>query len=124
MKRQPAAALLLTLLVACVACVASQRERTIRASLITVNELRDAFVTLDGKLQLAIVDTAKTREEGSARLAAYRTRRDELVEAFELAYRSIAIAATVDDGTKSLAAALEAMRRVESLVNKLKETSP
>lgn len=108
------------LLVLLVACGASARERTIRTALVAVNEARDAFVIVDRDIQLGIVKVATSKEDGAAKLADYRKSRENLVAAFEVAYRAIAIAATIDDGTRSLAAALEAMRKIEMLVGQLK----
>lgn len=117
--RARASVLLLVLLVA---CGASARERTIRTALVTVNEARDAFVIIDRDVQLAIVAKASSKDEGVATLAIYRKQREGLITAFEEAYRSIAIAAALDDGTRSLAAAVEAVAKIQTLVDRLKGT--
>lgn len=83
-------------------CGASARERTLNATLVTVNAARDGFIEHDRVTQLALVDAAPTREAAVAELAAYRKKREPVVEAFTAAYRALAIAAVLEDDPKSL----------------------
>lgn len=83
--------------VASTGCSASQRERTIKTTLAAVNETRVAFVVFDRAAQAAIVATATSYEQGATALAAYRAKREIVVDAFSFAYRSIATAATIND---------------------------
>lgn len=101
-------------------CGASQRERTIKATLVAVNETRDAFVSFDQATQLAIVQAAPTYERGTVALHVYRSKREAVVEAFELVYRAIATAATLDDDP-SLATMLAAARSIATAFNALKQ---
>lgn len=109
-------------LVMLAACGASQRERTIKATLATVNEVRDAFVTFDRTTQLAIVNAAPTYERGAAALKTYRAKRDLVAEAFAVVYRAIATAATVNDDP-SVATMLVAARQIADAFRSLKEGS-
>lgn len=115
--------LAIILLLVLVACGPSQREQTIKITLTRVNQARDAFIVLDQKIQAAIVDSAKTFEEGVARLEAYRQKRALAVQGFEIAYRMIAIAATSDDD-KSLLTMLATMREIISAVETLSAYPP
>ncbi len=118
--RARATALLLLVLCALAACGASQREKTIKATLATTNTVRDEFIALDSKAQMLIVETATTREEGVSRLLAYRAKRDVIVQGFAIVYKAIATAATTSDDPsvatmldtfKTLKAAIDAVRK-------------
>ncbi len=104
-----------------VACGATQREQTIKATLATVNEARDAFVVLDNSAQQAIIAIAPSYERGLAALLAYRKRREVVVDAFAAAYRAIAMAAAADDST-SVPDMLTAARYVVGAVKTLAQT--
>ena len=79
------------------ACGASQRETTIKTALVTVDTARDSFVAFDASEQSMIVNKATSLDDGKAQLATYRDRRVKIVEAFTVAYRAIAAAATIND---------------------------
>ena len=83
--------------VALPACGASQRETTIKTALVTVDTARDSFVAFDASEQSMIVNKATSLDDGKAQLATYRDRRVKIVEAFTVAYRAIAAAATIND---------------------------
>lgn len=100
--RNPSRILLLVVLTL-VACGASARQRTISATLLGVDTAKSAFVAFDGAHQLQLVEAATSKEVGAAKLASYRDRRVKLVVAFEGAYRSLAIAAILNDDPSSLA---------------------
>lgn len=90
----------LTLLIALCALAAcsgaSQRRKTIDATLAAVNRARDAFISVDDVAQTTITETATSLEQGKQRLADYYKRRTLVVEAFAAAYRAISLAATSD----------------------------
>ena len=113
------------LLVLCVlaTCGASQREKTIKTTLAAVNDARDMFIVLDSKIQNAIADSAKSVEDGIARLDAYKKKREAGVAVFEAAYRSIAIAATAND-EKSVVMMLSTIAQVKQLIETLKGLAP
>lgn len=112
--------LVLLVVLALAACGASQRERTVKATLAAVNETRDAFIVFDRTVQQTIVDTAPTYERGDAALLRYRVKRVRVVDAFALAYRAISIAATVNDDP-SVATMAAAARAVADAWRLLKE---
>ena len=99
-------------------CGGNQRQQMLRTSLVAVNAARDGFVTWDAAHQAQIVAMATSKEDGRARLDAYRTDRAKLVDTFELVYRVIAIAATQSDES-SLDAALRASKRLLDSIEKL-----
>lgn len=101
--RRPAVAILLVLLVA---CGASARTRALQSQLAITNVARDTFVAVSEKRQLQIVETATSREDGIAKLTAFRKARDPVVKAFEAAYRAIAAAALIDTSVAEVAAAV------------------
>lgn len=96
------------------ACGASQREKAVRASVVAVNAARDGFEAWDAAHQKAIVDKATSREDGEAKLAAYRASRDPIVHGFEIAYRLLAVAATQTDDPSLRAALAAAASAVEA----------
>lgn len=104
-----------------VACTATQRERTITATLAAVNDARDTFVTIDRAAQNAIVALAPSYERGYAALLVYRKKRELVVEAFAAAYRAIAIAATTDEAT-AIPNMITAARYVAGALNALKDS--
>jgi hypothetical protein len=61
-------------------------------TLTTVDAARVAFVAWDDKAQAEIVETATSVEEGKARFAAHRLKRNRLIASFEAAYRTLALA--------------------------------
>lgn len=111
---------LVVLVVVLAACGASQRERTIKATLATVNQASDAFASFDHATQTGIVAAAPTYERGAAALAAYRKKRELVVDAFALVYRAIATAAMVDDDP-SLVNMLTAARQIAAAFHSLKQ---
>lgn len=74
-------------------CGPSARDKTLSATLLSVNAARDGFVEWDKQYQESIVDAATSLEEGKDKLLAYREDRDIVLRAFEVAYRTIAVAA-------------------------------
>lgn len=101
-------------------CSASQRERTIKTTLVAVNETRAAFVTFDRTTQAAIVELAPTYERGAAALIEYRKKREIVIEAFAIVYRAIATAATVNDDP-SIATMLAAAKQIADAFHHLKQ---
>lgn len=86
-------------------CSASKRQDTIRATLVGLNSARDGYTRWDLQHQKAIVEKATSREEGETKLSTYRERQATVVSSFEIAYRTLALAATQTDDP-SLSAAL------------------
>jgi len=102
---------LLVVLCLVAACGASGRQKAIRSSVLVVNELRDSYLVLDKQVQFAIVDTAKTHEDGVKRLDEYEEKTKSIDDAFAAAYRALAIVATAEDAP---------LPNVFALINKLK----
>ena len=91
--------LLAICILALLSCSPSKRETTLRASLVSVNATRDAFVAYDAKKQQQITDVEATSyADGLQRLAAYKAKRSLLLTRIEAAYRVIAAAAVLDSG--------------------------
>jgi hypothetical protein len=105
------------------ACGASHRDRTIKATLASVNAVRDDFIAIDGRAQLAIVEAASTREEGAARLAIYREKRDIIVQGFVVVYKAIATAATTS-GEPSVSAMLDAAKKLQAATEAVRKEIP
>jgi hypothetical protein len=79
------------------ACSGSQRQKTIRASVVAVSASREAWVAWDRQHQLDIVKESTTKDEVDAKLAAYRHQRDDLMTAYTVAYEGLALASTQAD---------------------------
>ncbi len=113
-----AAAVIATVL----ACGAGQREKTIKATLISVNAERDAFGELDLKAQQAIVAACNPPEcfeaEARRRIEAYREQRAKILASFEAVYRALAIAATSDVSLRSMLDAIAKLKAALSVIQK------
>lgn len=118
MRQRASLSLLVLILGLVAACNGSQRQKTLRATLVGMNAARDGLVVFDKSHQLAIVEKATTREDGEQQLAAYRAKRAPVVDGFELAYRLLALAATQNDDP-SLKAALEASKSMLEAIRSL-----
>lgn len=110
------AALVLVVLLA--ACGASSRERALRTTLAAVDASAAGFETWDGQHQKAIVDQAKSADEATASITAYRLKREQAVAAFEVAYHAIAAAAL--HGSAAIGPALKAAEEAYQVLEELK----
>jgi len=114
------------LILCCVACGASAREKAIHAMTVATNVSRDKFVETDKKLQTIVLSTSTTMEQFQARITEYRTHRNEAVEKFEAVYAAIAAAAVLaeDPDLAKLYATAKALQEVLEQIDKLlpKET--
>lgn len=119
--RQPIA--LLLLLAMFVACGASQREKTIRATLVTVNAAGDGLVKLDAQLQADIVARATSFDAGKAALAEHRDRREVVLKAFIVAYHAIAAAILLNNDDKSLSDVLQAAKLLKEAIDEFANPS-
>lgn len=93
---QPRHVLVVLLLIA-IACGPGAREKTLRSAMINLDTARTAFVVLDRAAQAVIVETAPSLEVGQRRLAEHRANRQAVVDAFEVAYRAVALASLNKD---------------------------
>lgn len=103
---------------ATVSCAASQRESAIKAALVTADATSAAFVAYDSSRQDEIAAAATSLEDGKAKLAEYRGKRAKAEKAFAVAYRAIAVAATLNDD-QSIAALQTAVADVVAAVKEL-----
>jgi hypothetical protein len=103
---------ILALCIVLVGCGATQRQKTITATLAAVDAARDGFVEYDRLHQQGIVNDADSADAARSKLDAYRRKREPLVQAFTTAYRALAIAAALDDDPKSLATMLFVARQL------------
>lgn len=87
------AILLVTLLAG---CGASQREKTLKATLIATNAVRDEFVKFDATHQQQLVKDAESFEAGKVSLEAYRKTRERVLTLFEAVYQGIGAALLLD----------------------------
>lgn len=79
------------------ACTKTGRMDTIRTTLGAVNAARDGFKEWDIRHQRMIVEVSRDKAEAQKDLASYREERRPVSESFELAYASLAVAATQTD---------------------------
>ncbi len=104
-----------------IACTGNKRQDTLRASLAVMNGARDGFKAWDAAHQKAIVDGATSKEDATAKIAAYRVKQAELVLVIEAAYHALAQAALKSDDPSLK----EALARATELVAAVKAfTSP
>ncbi len=100
------------------ACSGGQRKDTLRATVISVNAARDGFTTWDGEHQQRIVEVSTSREAAETSLHEYRDKRSTVINAVEVTYRALAMAATQSDDL-SLKAALTKASELIDAINKL-----
>ncbi len=81
-------ALALALLAAC----AAGRQEILSRTMAGLGAAEKAFVAYDAKQQEAIVASATSREDGAAKLLAWRARRDRVAATFVTAYGALAVA--------------------------------
>ena len=106
-------------------CGASARETALRSSFIGVNAAREGFVTWDEQHQGQIVAGATSYVDGQTQLAEYRTAREQIVSAFVVAYRAVALAATTEDAPlKDMLAAVKALREAIASLQEPPAASP
>lgn len=101
--------LVLWLLASC----ASHREKTIKALWISGDVASAAWKIYDSQKQDEIIDSATSRVDGQAKLAAYRVGQARILARFTLYYHALAAAAIVND-EQSLSAAVRAAALLRS----------
>jgi hypothetical protein len=115
----PALVIYLCAFLACAAitgaCGASQRTKTLHATLVAVNTARDGFEVWDLAHQRSLLSSSTTQEDYQARVTAYHERRASVIAAFELAYHALA-SASVQGDQPSLRSALEQSASLLTLV--------
>lgn len=96
-------------------CGASQRTKTIQASVLTVNAARDGWFAWDRAHEHQIVENAKTREEVELELAAYRNKSAVIYASFEIVYQGLKVAAKQTDEPSLSAALVTVVQLIESI---------
>lgn len=106
------------------ACGASSRTKALRVNLVALNTARDATLVLSKEREKQIYDACNppscTKEEGHARVDAWRVKVDIAIKALDVAYRAVHDAGLLDDA-KSTSDAVAAAARALTLYNELKE---
>lgn len=98
LARDLALSLVLGLVVACGAGraeIVKTAQGTTETALGALDALGRSFATWDEQHQQDIVDAAPSREDGAAKLAAYRAKRQKVTAALSAAYASIGAVAAV-----------------------------
>lgn len=96
----------LLLLVGCM----SAQERALKITYASVNAARDSYVVLDMEAQRLIALQPKPTEQLQSDILAYRARRIFVIEAFAVAYASIAAASFDISRLPEAIAALKTLR--------------
>ena len=112
------------LVIAIAACGASSRTKALRVNLVALNTARDAVLTISKEREKQIYDSCNppscAKEEGHARVDAWRGKVDVVIKAIDLGYRGVHDAALLAD-TKSASDAAAAALRALALYNELKD---
>jgi hypothetical protein len=124
-----AIAIFMIIMAACGGSVTQRTSQALGTALGATNAARDQFSAWDKQHQLDIVDRATTREQAEAELAAYRAKRQKIVQAFTVAYGAIASAAAtvplVEAGVKKetdlLGLLTDAVGAVQTVMGSVKD---
>lgn len=97
MKFKPAIyATIVILLAACGGgSISHKTNEAVKVALTATNEARTQFTAWDKQHQLSIVDKAQTREQAESELQSYREKRQKIIQAFTVAYSSMAAASAL-----------------------------
>ena len=75
--------------------ISHKTNEAIKVALTATNEARTQFTAWDKQHQLSIVDKAQTREQAESELQSYREKRQKIIQAFTVAYSSMAAASAL-----------------------------
>lgn len=112
------------IVLAIAACGSSAREKTLHATLVSLDATSAAFVSWDASKQDAIVAAATSEADGIAKLTAYKASRAKLVGYLEAAYRTLAAAAVLDGSADGLSKAVSAAAQVAAAWDALRGGAP
>jgi len=104
-------------------CAASTRESAIRSAIAALDVSSTALVVYDKEHQESIVSGATSLDDGKAKLAAYRAKREVVRKAFVVAGAAIGVAATLNDD-HSMAGMQLALKQVLDAVTALTGGAP
>ena len=123
-QRSARLVMLLVMLCLVAACGASSRTKALRVNLVALNTARDAVLSISKEHEQQLYDSCNppscTKEEGHARVDAWRGKVDIVVKSIDLGYRAVHDAALLAD-TKSTSNASAAALRALALYNELKD---
>ncbi len=119
MRPRSSVVLLLVLVASCLACGASARDRSLKATFIATQSAQAGFEAWDAQHQLDVANAATSVADGVEKLGAYRESRVAVVLAFESAYRALAAAAILkESGLAGVSAAAEQLEIALKTVTK------
>lgn len=118
-RRAPAVLLLLALVAA---CGQSHREKTLRATYVTLDTVSDGLLVYSREREQVIVAEATSKADGQAKLDKHRAVVDELVRRLIAAYRILAAAAVLDDSKISLTTLTATALALQHAMTELKGT--
>ncbi|HEY5933414.1 MAG TPA: hypothetical protein VIU61_02190 [Kofleriaceae bacterium] len=113
----------LVLLIALAACGASQREKTLRATYVSLNAVSDGVLAYSKQREKVIATTAPLATV-DADLAAFRARVDAVVHKLGAAYHLLAAALVLDDEKVSIATITAVALSVQQAWAELQKGSP
>jgi hypothetical protein len=119
----PIVALLLLLGACAQGCAPTTRASTINATKAAYEVSASALTSYSTEHQETIVDQATSAEDGKAKLAAFRAKRDQARKALAIASAAIAVAAALNDDP-SLVGMQKAMQQVLDAFIQLTQGAP
>lgn len=106
------------------ACGASSRTKALRVNLVALNTARDTVLVLSKEREKQIYDACNppscTKEEGHARVDAWREKVDVAIKALDVAYRAVHDAGLLGDAKSASDAAVAAANAL-TIYKELKE---
>lgn len=101
---------ILGMLLAFAACGASSRTKALRVSLVSVTTTRDTVVKVSHERATQIIDAATSKEDGRAKLDAWREQVDAALKALDVAQDAIFTAALLNDAKSASEAGAAVVR--------------
>ena len=119
--------LLMVFLFLLLACGASSRTKALRVNLVSLNTARDTVLSVSKERERQLYDACNppscTKEEGHAKVDAWREKVDLVIKALDIAYRATHDAGLLGD-VKSASDAGAAASRALALYNELLKEKP
>jgi hypothetical protein len=100
----------------------SAREKTLSATLATLNGAAKAYELYGLQHQETLVDQATSKEDATAKVASFRAHLEPVTKAFSLAYAGLALA-SLTPTTANLAAAADLLGKVFTAIKELQEVA-
>lgn len=127
LQHRAARLVMVVMLCLVVACGASARTKALRVNLVALNTARDSVLALSKEREKQLYDSCNppscSKEEGHARVDAWREKVDVAIKAIDVGYNAVHDAALLDDA-KSTTAAVAAAAKALDIYKKLKELLP